>query len=96
MLSTTGIKKIFSHPFLNPTKIIPMDKITDNLNSIAAKKHFDDRLTMQYPFLQLSPDSINTYSLGFMRGIAHAASIWNKEFPADECPTIFTHENLNQ
>ncbi len=43
---------------------------------IARAKHFEDRNSQEFPFLHSSENNSDTYTLGFCRGVSHAAGIW--------------------
>jgi len=49
------------------------DAKEETMAEIARKSHLNNRLSGHYDFLQLTPDNINTYELGFMAGVMYAA-----------------------
>lgn len=49
------------------------------LFDIARNKHLEQRLSLDYDFLQLNEGNENTYILGFCAGVSHATSIFEKQ-----------------
>lgn len=70
------------------------DKKMEDLSKVAVDKHYTDRMSREFDFLELTPDNINTYELGFRRGVAWASeqtlNLMDKQTKA---PTLERNEN---
>ena len=72
------------------------DKDMENLSVIARESHLRNRLSMMYDFLQLSPENISTYELGFISGSMYQLQKEIDELKKDheECVTLNRQDGL--
>ena len=68
------------------------DAKEETMAEIARKSHLNNRLSGHYDFLQLTPENINTYELGFMAGVMYATGEMDKLRERQSNPTLAAYE----
>lgn len=73
---------------------------TNPLVKLAIKSHTNAMLSGKYKCLHMTPESEQTYCIGYLAGMDEAMKTWQKELEklqaiVKDCPTLFRQTQLN-